>query len=66
MDDFSDYDPGFRRGVFDKCNGQPERYSRDSIQDDLFIAAYFDGYDNNEVRINGRLVHIVMEDGKAH
>lgn len=47
MTDFSDYDYGFRRGVFDKCNGRPCIVARggDSI---LWDDGYLDGWDGNE------------------
>jgi hypothetical protein len=48
-DEFSQYDDARRRGVFDKCNGRAPAFIRD--EDDAFIAAYFDGYDANEVKI---------------
>lgn len=43
------YDYGFRRGTFDKCNGQPPR----DVEGwgDIAVDGYNDGYNNNNVRI---------------
>lgn len=50
MSDFSDYDPFYRSGVFDACNGKPALYNRD--ENDIAVCAYFDGYDGNDAKIN--------------
>lgn len=51
-EDFEAYDHGFRRGVFDKCNGRP-MYDFSNIPDEsIWKDGYMDGWEGNEVRIN--------------
>jgi hypothetical protein len=48
--EFSDYDDGFRRGVFDKCNGLPRKVMPDEFHT-IWDSGYCDGWDGNEVQI---------------
>lgn len=61
MADFDNYDRFCRYGIFDKCNGRPPVHNREAIEESLEVAAYFDGYDNNEVRISPPIEEMKIE-----
>jgi hypothetical protein len=48
------YDNGYRRGMFDKCNGIDEK-SFDELELSMYnvqyVTGYHDGYDSNERKI---------------
>ena len=46
IDDFDSYDHGWRRGIFDKCNGILRK--NDNGLDVLWFAGYNDAYDSHE------------------
>ncbi len=43
----SDYDAGYRRGMFDKCNGR-EAFDLDAERNLDYVCGYLDGYVANE------------------
>ena len=58
MDDepneFEGYDVGWRRGIFDKCNGRPEADFKNFLDTPFnrgYIDGYVEAYVSNEVRI---------------
>ena len=51
-EDFSSYDFGWRRGVFDKCNGRPHYDFANVAEFDGWRIGYEDAWQANEVRIN--------------
>ena len=58
IDIFYGYDDGYRRGMFDKCNGKPHRYGDWSAYNTLdngfninYKHGYDDAYEQNEVRV---------------
>ena len=55
---FGGYDAGYRRGMFDKCNGKPHRYGDwegynlvDNEFNINYSHGYNDAYESNEVQI---------------
>lgn len=54
-DGFEPWDHGYRRGVFDKCNGREKMSTVGYDLDNLSVSMYFDGYEDgwssNERRI---------------
>jgi len=51
MEDFNSYDHGWRRGIFDKCNGR-DHYDFSNVPlDSIWRAGYEDAWEANERRI---------------
>lgn len=57
---FENYDFGFRRGVFDKCNGKP--MADVSNLEEIWRDGYLDGYEGNEVVLCDRTEEQQVED----
>lgn len=61
--EFSDYDDGFRRGVFDRCNGRP-CLIKSPGDGSLWDSGYLDGWNGNEQRIDPNAVEGESEDDR--